>query len=95
MYSLELGVNRYSINDLSNIFNDYYTKRSAIHGFQTRHVNDLKLTKNNNYYYKTLFWSFRPNERFNSTELYRESEKKKREVCKTIWSQYKQNLISN
>ena len=48
MYSLELGVfmYKYSTNDLPGIFNDYFTKRSDIHGYQTRHVNDLNLTKN-------------------------------------------------
>ena len=53
MYSLELGVfmYKYSTNDLPGIFNDYFTKRSDIHGYQTRHVNDLNLTKNK----KTLF----------------------------------------
>ena len=47
MYLLELGVflYKYSINDLPNIFNDYFTKRSDIHCYQTRHVNDLNLTK--------------------------------------------------
>ena len=47
MYSLELGVfmYKYSTNDLPGIFNDYFTKRSDIHGYQTRHVNDLNLTK--------------------------------------------------
>ena len=46
MYSLELGVfiYKYSINDLPNAFNDYFTKRSDIHGYKTRHVNDLTLT---------------------------------------------------
>ena len=48
MYSLELRVfmYKYSINDLPNTFNDYFTKRSDIHGYQTRHVNNLNLTKN-------------------------------------------------
>ena len=36
---------KYSINDLPNAFNDYFTKRSDIHGYKTRHVYDLK-TKN-------------------------------------------------
>ena len=57
MYSLELGVFMYksSTNDLPGIFNDYFTKRSDIHGYQTRHVNDLNLTKNKNKNKKTLF----------------------------------------
>ena len=48
MYSLELGVfmYKYSMNDLPNISNDYFTKRSDIQGYQTRHVNNLNLNKN-------------------------------------------------
>ena len=50
MYSLELGVfmYKYSINNLPNIFNNHFIKRSDIQ-CKTRHVNDLKLkqkTKN-------------------------------------------------
>ena len=47
MYSLELGVFmfKYFINYLSNAFNDYFTKRSDIHDYKTRHVNYLKLQK--------------------------------------------------
>ena len=57
MYSLELGVfmYKYSINDLPNAFNDYFTKRSDIHGYKTRHVNDLNLTKNKNIFPTILF----------------------------------------
>ena len=34
------------------IFNDYFTKRSdtSIHGYQTRYVNDLNLTKNKKHF---------------------------------------------
>ena len=48
MYSLELGVfmYKYSINDSQNAFKDYFTKRSDTHGYKTRRVNDLNLTKN-------------------------------------------------
>ena len=48
MYSLELGVfmYKYSVNELPNAFNNYFTKRSDIHDYQTRHVNDLNLTNN-------------------------------------------------
>ena len=53
MYSLELGVfmYKYSINDLPKAFNGYFTKRSDIHGYKTRHVNDLNLTKNKKIYF--------------------------------------------
>jgi len=48
MYTLELGVfmYKYSINRLPNVFNDYFTKRSDIHNYQTRHINDFNITKN-------------------------------------------------
>ena len=48
MYFLELGVfmYKYSINNLPHNFRDYCTKRSDIHSYQTRHGNDLNLTKN-------------------------------------------------
>ena len=49
MYLLELGVFmfRYSMSDLPSAFNDYYfTKRSDIHRYQTRNVNDLNLVLN-------------------------------------------------
>ena len=68
MYSLELGVfmYKYSINDLPNAFNDYFTKRSDIHGYKTRHVNDLNLTKNK----KTFFRPFCSNDWSHSLEFY-------------------------
>jgi hypothetical protein len=48
MHTLELGVfmYRFSINDLPVAFNDYFTKRSDIHDYPTRHVNDFNLTNN-------------------------------------------------
>ena len=48
MYFLELGVfmYKYSMNELPNAFDNYFTKRSDIHDYQTRHVNDLNLTNN-------------------------------------------------
>ena len=48
MYSLELGVFMYkfSTNDLPSAFKEYFHKRSSIHNYQTRHVNDLNLTNN-------------------------------------------------
>ena len=78
MYSLELSVfmYKYSINDLPGIFNDYFTKCSDIHRYQTRHVNDLNLTKKEKKKEKkkrekkTLFWSFRPKEWSNSLEQF-------------------------
>ena len=48
MYSLELGVFMYkfSTNHLPTAFKEYFHKRSSIHNYQTRHVNDLNLTNN-------------------------------------------------
>ena len=48
MYTLELGLfmYKYSINVLPVAFSNYFTKRSDIHNYSTRHVNDLNLTKN-------------------------------------------------
>ena len=64
VYSVELGVFKYFINDLPDMFNDYFTKRSYIHSYQTRHVNDLNLTKN-------TFLIICPNEWSNSLEQFR------------------------
>jgi hypothetical protein len=48
MYSLELGVFmfKYSINELPQTFHNYFSKRSDIHDYQTRHKNDLNLSNN-------------------------------------------------
>ena len=49
MSSLELGVFMYkfSTNDLPLAFKEYFPKRSNIHDYPTRQVNDLNLTNNN------------------------------------------------
>ena len=48
MYILELGVfmYRFSIDDLPVAFKNYFSKRSDIHEYPTRHINDLNLTNN-------------------------------------------------
>ena len=48
MYNLELGVfmYRFSIGDLPVAFKNYFSKRSDIHDYPTRHGNDLNLTNN-------------------------------------------------
>ena len=50
MYTLELGVFmcRLSIDDLPVAFRNYFSKRSDIHDYPTRHVNDLNPTNNKN-----------------------------------------------
>ena len=57
MYSLELGVFMYkfSTNDLPSAFTEYFHKRSSIHNYQTRHVNDLNLTNNKKSFSDILF----------------------------------------
>ena len=46
--TLELGIftYRFSIDDLPATFKNYFSKRSDIHDYPTRHVNDLNLTNN-------------------------------------------------
>ena len=57
MYTLELGVfmYRFSIDDLPEAFKNYFSKRSDIHGYPTRHVNDLNLTIIRNHFQIILF----------------------------------------
>ena len=48
MHTLELGTFMYrnSVNELPSSFNNYFTKRSEVHNYLTRHGNHLNLTKN-------------------------------------------------
>jgi hypothetical protein len=48
MYTLELGVfmYKYSKEQLPSIFTCFFTKRSDIHDYQTRSINNLNLTRN-------------------------------------------------
>ena len=48
MYTLELGVFMYkfSVDELPVAFKDYFTERSKIHNYQTRHSNHYNLTRN-------------------------------------------------
>ena len=48
MHTLELGTFMYrnSVNELPSSFNNYFTKRSEVHNYLTRHGNHLSLTKN-------------------------------------------------
>ena len=92
MYSLELGVfmYKYSINDLPNAFNDYFTKRSDIHGYKTRHVNDLNLTKNKKHFSDHSVRTTGP-------ILWNSIDKKiiNSKTVKQFRNQYKKTLISN
>ena len=57
MYTLELGVFMYKfyINDLPVAFNDYFKKRSDIHDYPTRKINNLTLSLNRNPFLIMLF----------------------------------------
>ena len=48
MYILELGVFmfKHTSNELPNVFNDFFKKRSDIHSYPTRQANDLNTTNN-------------------------------------------------
>ena len=48
MHTLELGTFMYrnSVNELPSSFNNYFTKRSEVHNYLTRHGIILSLTKN-------------------------------------------------
>ena len=91
-YSLELGVFMYkfSINDLPNAFNVYFTKRSDIHGYKTRHVNDLNLTKNKKHFSDHSVRTTGP-------ILWNSIDKKLKnsKTVKQFRNQYKKTLISN
>ena len=52
MYKMELAVFMYknSINELPVAFSDYFTKRSDIHEYSTRQVDDLNITLNKKYF---------------------------------------------
>ena len=48
MYALELGtfMFKYSVNELPLSFKNFFTKRSEIHNYSTRHNSNYNLTKN-------------------------------------------------
>ena len=48
MYNLEVGVFMYKFtnNELPNVFDRYFTKRSTIHNYSTRQGQDFNLTMN-------------------------------------------------
>ena len=63
MYTLELGVfmYRFSIDDLPVAFKNNFSKRSDIHEYPTRHVNDLNLTNNKKPFFRSYYshtWSY-------------------------------------
>ena len=65
MYTLELGVSmyKYSINDLPVAFKEYFMKRSDIHDYPTRHVNNLNPTNNRKSFSDPLEFAFKNNQR--------------------------------
>ena len=91
-YTLELGVFmfKYHINELPVAFEHYFKKRSDIHDYQTRHVNDLNITFNKK--------SFTDNAIRTSGPLLWNSlscKIKKSKSVKQFRTQLKQNLILN
>ena len=92
MYTLELGsfMFKYHINDLPVVFNKYFDKRSDIHNYQTRYVNDLNITFNKK--------SFADNAIRTSGPLLWNSlscELKKLKSVKQFRNRLKQNIIIN
>ena len=90
MYTLEQGVfmYKYSINDLSVAFKEYFMKRSDIHDYPTRHVNNLNLTNNRKSFSDHAI-------RTNGPILWNSLSKTIRESksVKHFRNQFKQNLI--
>ena len=91
MYTLELGVfmYKYSIGDLPSAFSGYFTKRSDIHDYPTRHVNNFQLTKNKKFFSDHAIRSCGPI-LWNSLEL----SLKKSNSVKHFRKQFKEKLIS-
>ena len=91
MYTLELGVfmYKYSTNDLPVAFKEYFMKRSDIHDYPTRHVNNLNLTNNRK--------SFSDHAIRNGPILWNSLSKTIRESksVKHFRNQFKQNLIKS
>ena len=90
MYTLELGVfmYKYSINDLPVAFKEYFMKRSDIHDYPTRHVNNLNLTNNRKSFSDHAI-------RTNGPILWNSLSKTIRESksVKHFRNQFKQNLV--
>ena len=62
MYTLELRVFMYKfyINDLPVAFNDYFKKRSDIHDYPTRQINNLTLSLNRKSFSDHAIWTSGP-----------------------------------
>ena len=63
MYALELGTFMYrnSINKLPSSFNNYFTKRSDVHNYPTRHGNHLNVPQNKKHFRIVLYVPVAPN----------------------------------
>ena len=92
MYKVDLGVfmYRYSIKDLPSIFDDYFSKRSDVHGYPTRHVNDYNIMKNKRSFSDHTI-------RVNGPILWNSLEKSLRysKSVKHFRTQFKKILVSN
>ena len=90
---MELGVfmYRFSINDLPVAFNNFiFSKRSDVHNYSTRHVNDFNRTKNKKTFSDHAI-------RTNGPILWNSLPKilKESKSVKQFRNQLKQNLIQN
>ena len=88
MYTLELGVfmYRFSISDLPVAFKEYFKRRSEIHDYPTRHVNDLNLTNNKKFFPIILYERMVP---FFGTHYQKQESK----TIRYFRNQLKQKLI--
>ena len=91
MYKIDLGVfmYRYSINDLPPTFDNFFSKRSDVHGYQTRHVNDYNIVKNKRSFSDHAI-------RYNGPILWNSLDKslKNSRTVKHFRSQFKSLLVS-
>ena len=92
MYTMELGVFmfKYSINDLPVAFKTFFSKRSDVHNYPTRHVNDFNITNNKKTFSDRairtngpILWNLLPKNMKQSKSL------------KHFRTQFKQNIIQN
>ena len=83
---------KYSINDLPVAFKEYFMKRSDIHDYPTRHVNNLNLTNNKKSFSDHAFRTNGPILRISLSTCSKAIRKSK--SVKHYRNQSKQNLIN-
>ena len=91
MFALELGTFMYrnSMNKLPSAFNNYFTKRSDVHNYPTRHGNHLNVPKNKTFSDHSV--------RTSGPQLWNslENSLKNSKSVKHFRNQFKQKLISS